>query len=87
MKSAQDFEDVKNSLWNQINREIVELKKSLLYFDESASHKNAEQTNKVISDILYAADGLKNLISVLSYIDCWDENDEPPQMYFRKDHA
>ena len=82
MKAAMDFEEARIGLSNQIKREITELKKNLEEFDEKAAF-DYDSVAKAAERIFYAAEGLKKLSNVLDYIDCWEENDEPPQISWK----
>lgn len=80
METAKDFEEVRTSLCNGIDREILELKHFMESIDENTFNTDPAVISEIVERILYASEGLKKLAGVLSFIDCWEENGEPPQL-------
>ena len=80
METAKDFEDVRISLSNGIDREILNLKHFMETIDEDTFGNDPHVVGKITERIFYVSEGLKKLGAVLSFIDCWEENGEPPQL-------
>lgn len=80
METAKDFEDVRISLSNGIDREILNLKHFMETIDENTFSYDPRTVANIIERIFYANEGLKKLIAVLGFIDCWEENGELPQL-------
>lgn len=80
MDTAKDFEDVRVSLCNGIDDEILKLKHFMEGIDENTFGNDSETVGRICEKIFYTAEGLKKLADVLAFIDCWEENGEPPQL-------
>ena len=76
MESAKDFENVRIELNTQIRSEIENLKNFLIENDGLEDLL----PEKVIKRIIKTAEGLKMLTCVQTFMDCWEENGEPPQI-------
>ena len=80
METAKDFEDVRINLSNGIDREILNLKHFMETIDENTFGNDQRTVANIAERIFYASEGLKKLSAVLGFIDCWEENGEPPQL-------
>ena len=80
MKTAKDFEEVRISLCNQVNKEIAELKEYFSGIDIDEIKTDPEKTGEACEKIVYASEGLKKLSCVLGFVDCWEENGDIPQL-------
>jgi len=80
METAKDFEDVRIGLSNGIDREILNLKHFMETIDENTFGNDQRTVANIVEQIFYANEGIKKLVNVLSFIDCWEENGEPPQL-------
>ena len=83
METVKDFEEVRVGLSNQIDREVLGLKHYMEALDEEVITSNPDLMGKVVERIFYTFSGLEKLAAVLSFIDCWEENGEPPQLSYR----
>lgn len=80
INTAQDFENVRIDLSNGIDHEILALKHFMESIDENTFGDDPETTAAICERIFYTAKGLEKLADVLSFVDCWEENGEPPQL-------
>ena len=79
MESAKDFEEVQTGLNKQIDQEILGLKEYLKDIQPD-DLKDSEKTGEIVERIFYASEGLKRLACVLGFMDCWEDNGQPPQI-------
>lgn len=80
METAEEFEYVRNSLLNQIDREILGLKKWLNSKTDEELTSNPATVGETVSKIFYTMKGLENLNAVMGFMDCWEENGDVPQL-------
>ena len=71
---SKELMDARDGLENRIRIEIKNLKAHLNSINED---DNAEEA---FVKILHTAEGLKKLVDVCTFIECWNENGEPPQL-------
>ena len=81
METAMDFENLRVHLLNGMVQEIEDLKEYLTPFSyQDIEDVDGEELAEITNRIFYAAEGLKKLSTVLTFMDCWEENGEPPQI-------
>ena len=80
MKSAEEFEYVRTGLTNQIDREILGLKRWLDSKTDEELTSDPKIVGETVSRIFYTMKGLEKLNSVMGFIDCWEENGDIPQL-------
>jgi len=80
METAKDFEEVRIGLCNGIDQEILKLKHFMESLDDDSIIDNPDLEAEIYGRIFYASKGIEKLASVLGFIDCWEENGEPPQL-------
>lgn len=83
METAKDFEEVRVGLSNQIDREVLGLKHYMEALDEETITSDPDQMAEVVERIFYTFSGLEKLAAVLGFMDCWEENGEPPQISYK----
>lgn len=75
-----NLKEAVDSICDGIDDEILKLKHFMEAIDEERFNQTPESMAKICDRIFYAAEGLKKLVSVLEYVDCWTENGDPPQL-------
>lgn len=74
------FEEARISVCNDIDREILNLKHFMEGIDEDTFGDDPKVIGEIVERIFYADEGLKKLAGVLSFIDCWEDNGDPPRL-------
>lgn len=87
MESAKDFEEVRIGLCDGIDQEILKLKHFMEAIDEDKFSEDPKAVAEIVERIFYANEGINKLANVLSFIDCWEENGDPPQLSQRASFA
>lgn len=80
MNDAKDFEEVRTSLLEQLDREILNLKHWLESETDEALTDNPLVSGEAVERIFHAEKGIEKLSNTLSFFDCWEENGDIPQL-------
>lgn len=85
MDSAVDFEIARKSLVGQVDKTILKLKDDLKDITQEDLDNGDQKIMDIIKAILCASEDIRQISSVLRYIDAWEENGDPPQLSYKKE--